>query len=253
VPEPAPQPAGGSDKNQREAEEATEEHGDRGTVETAGGHVNGTEGTQQAEPSEKDHDQRLAGEPGAQRPEGRRDHADHTRSERNPAQPPRDEGVQQPNRPPDWLVSHAHIGDDANDGSEPADPETARRRQEVDRAGIACVLVFEREQGRTPEEMPPNHPGYDIESQDSEGRPCYIEVKSLSNGWTPANPVALTAIQFDKARELGDRYWLYVVEHALDDERRLIRIQDPANRVVRFYFDSGWKAVSNDAISEESP
>src|SRR5690606_5284083 len=43
-------------------------------------------------------------------------------------------------------------------------------RTQVERDGIDRVLAFEAGEGRTPEEMPPNNPGYDIKSADADGR-----------------------------------------------------------------------------------
>jgi len=114
----------------------------------------------------------------------------------------------------------------------------------IDRAGIDLVLDFEREAGRTPKEMPHQHPGYDIKSFDEYGVVArYIEVKSTADDWGQRG-VGLTHTQFEKAQELGKHYWLYVVERAESDDAQVYPVQDPANMVNRFYYDDGWRAVA---------
>lgn len=115
----------------------------------------------------------------------------------------------------------------------------------IDRAGVERVKQYERRQGRNPKEMPPNHPGYDIESFDSALKNVvrYIEVKALSGEWTSFG-VGLTETQFKVAEEKGEWYWLYVVERADKDDYRIILVQDPARKVNQFLYDNGWKEVA---------
>jgi hypothetical protein len=97
---------------------------------------------------------------------------------------------------------------------------------------------------------PPKFPGYDIESKDEAGNILrYIEVKSVSGDWG-SDGVGLTRTQFEKAREIGDRYWLYVVERADKPNTQIHCIQDPARRVDQFLFDDGWRDAANDEGSE---
>jgi hypothetical protein len=106
------------------------------------------------------------------------------------------------------------------------------------------VLAYERERGRNPHEMPPLHPGYDIESLSEDGEvQRYIEVKSLSGNWGPFN-AAVTKTQFEKATELGDRFWLYVVERAEQNDFVIHPIPDPARRVNQFIYDDGWQDLA---------
>ncbi|MCI0461024.1 MAG: DUF3883 domain-containing protein, partial [Gemmataceae bacterium] len=124
------------------------------------------------------------------------------------------------------------------------DPDRAAERDAVERAGVDCVLKYEADQKRHPKEMAPNHPGYDIESsKDAGGVERYIEVKSLSGDWGSLG-AALSDTQFEKASELGDRYWLYVVERAKHPDYRIYRIQDPARKVNQFIYDDGWQALA---------
>ena len=44
------------------------------------------------------------------------------------------------------------------------------------------------------------------------------------------------------AQRLGQKFWLYVVERADQDDFCITRIQNPAQRVNEFMFDDGWRA-----------
>jgi hypothetical protein len=114
----------------------------------------------------------------------------------------------------------------------------------VERAGVDAVLEAERAAGRQPKEMPPGHPGYDIESVGADGEvERYIEIKARSDSWSDPQ-IGPSARQAAEARERGERYWLYIVERALSPETREIhRIQDPLRRATHFGFDPGWMAV----------
>lgn len=132
-------------------------------------------------------------------------------------------------------------------------PETIQKRTEVAQAGVEFVLVYEREVGREPIEMLPNHPGYDVESRDETGELVrLIEVKSSEGGWGKMG-VRLTKNEFDTGREKGELFWLYVVEFATSDEPILHRIPNPARLANEFIFDNGWMALDEDesVLSEE--
>jgi len=148
------------------------------------------------------------------------------------------------------LRSYVCRDGDKDNGAEP--DETAEGRDEVDDAGVRRVEDYERAHGRTPKVMPPRHPGYDIESTDAEGNiERYIEVKSLAGAWDSLG-AGLTRPQFDKARDLGEKAWLYVVEKALSDEEfRIYTIRDPALKVDQFMYDDGWKDAAEDSWSPD--
>jgi hypothetical protein len=127
----------------------------------------------------------------------------------------------------------------------PPDTGAAQRRSELDEAGIAKVVAFEQAASRQPDVKPPKHPGFDIESRDANGAVLrFIEVKSLSGDWG-SDGVGLTKTQFEKAREVGDRYWLYVVERADKSDAQIHCIHDPARRVDQFLFDDGWRDAAD--------
>ena len=120
-----------------------------------------------------------------------------------------------------WYVIVSGRSDPSEDRDLGRDEqERAVRRSEIDKAGIAAVCRHERQAGRVPEVMPPNHPGYDIASREEGGGAVrLIEVKSLAGSWGDGGFPRLTTTQFDHARE-SDAAWLYVVEHSESVEPR---------------------------------
>lgn len=125
--------------------------------------------------------------------------------------------------------------------------ERARRRQQIDGAGIEAVCRHERRADRDPEVKPHNHPGYDIASRDQTGAVVrLIEVKSLAGSWGDGGFPRVTPTQFDQAREHSDLAWLYVVEHAESPEPPITRVFDPVGKVDRFVFDPGWRELGEE-------
>lgn len=121
-----------------------------------------------------------------------------------------------------------------------------RERDRVEEAAIKKVLEYESRQGRIPERKPKNYPGYDIESKDRSGNTVrYIEVKGLNDNWG-AGGAALTDTQFEEAKAKGDSYWLYVVERATQEGYKIYRIQDPANKANRFFYNDSWRQVAEE-------
>lgn len=168
--------------------------------------------------------------------------------------PPGDEnssGTQQrPGPRRGYAVLRSYVMPDRNEDSSPLDDDGHVHRSETDQAGVTRVMQFERQQGRIPKEMPPRHPGYDIESEHLGEIERFIEVKSLSGNWQGPD-AGLTKTQFEKATELGDRYWLYIVEQALQDDCLIHRVCDPAGKANQFLFDPGWKQVAEDTNPDD--
>ncbi len=131
--------------------------------------------------------------------------------------------------------------------------DAGRKRAEqnlsVDAIGVRRVLEYERRKGRTAVGMDHFHEGYDVESNDAaRGEMRYIEVKSLSGIWTEHDAAGLTAAQFEKGRELGEQFWLYVVERAISDvDYRIVCIQDPVRRVDQHLYDDGWRKLADES------
>ena len=109
----------------------------------------------------------------------------------------------------------------------------------VEEAAIEFILRSERDL----EPTPPGNPGYDLYEPGGDGEPVrWIEVKALSGEWE--SNVTLSHTQFGLAREEGEAYWLYVVEHAGTDGERIVPIQNPAGRDSTYTFDHGWRAAA---------
>ncbi len=143
----------------------------------------------------------------------------------------------------------SYVVQDEESVDNPPDSEAAKQRSALDAAGIAKVVEFEEAASRHPDVMPPMHPGYDIESKNGDGDVLrFIEVKSLSGDWG-SDGVGLTKTQFEKAWEIGDRYWLYVVEQADKINARISCVPDPARRVDQFLFDDGWREAAEQLAS----
>ena len=62
------------------------------------------------------------------------------------------------------------------------------------------------------------------------------EVKAMTGSMND-RPVGLSRAQFKQAQENGNKFWLYVVEHAGTKDARILRIQDPAGKARIFTFD----------------
>ena len=126
---------------------------------------------------------------------------------------------------------------------------TGDNKEAVNRAGVDYVLAWETQAGRYPSEMSHTHPGYDVESKNETDEVMrYIEVKSRTGIWDQQG-VTLSDTQFHEAQKRGNSYWLYIVENADQEDAQLFRIQNPANHVEYFCFDSGWRGLSEENLT----
>jgi len=142
---------------------------------------------------------------------------------------------------------YSYVNPEEETSSHTESEETTQRRLRTGQLGVDRVMQYERVNGRTPTDMETvkvHHPGYDIESIDSIGRPRYIEVKTMTGQWDSQSPAQMTKIEFETAKELGTSYWLYIVEMIESDKVKMYMIQDPANRADIYCFDYGWKGIS---------
>jgi len=113
-------------------------------------------------------------------------------------------------------------------------------RMALEAKAIELILCHEPEWRRTLT----HNPGYDLYKVDGNGTEVgWCEVKAMT-GSLQDRPVGLSRTQFDCAREQGEAYWLYVVEHAGTTGARIVRIQDPAGKARTFTFDRGWLTVA---------
>jgi hypothetical protein len=114
-------------------------------------------------------------------------------------------------------------------------------RMRIEKKAIELIIAIEPKLHRTPN----GNPGFDLYEADSGGNPIrWVEVKSMT-GTLENRPVGLSRTQFDWARERGPRYWLYIVERAMDPAKaRVLRIQDPVAKAGTFTFDRGWRQIA---------
>ena len=125
----------------------------------------------------------------------------------------------------------------------PTPDEEIKRR--VEAAGMRAAMDYERQHGRTPQDVSKEFLGYDILSHGAEGT-RYIEVKAFA----ATGPLELTPHEWQMAQRLQDAYWVYVLEHALT-EPKLHTIQNPTaslkahpiTGVIKIVMD-GWKEAT---------
>ena len=122
------------------------------------------------------------------------------------------------------------------------DPDGLSRenRLALEEAAISRILEEEPALQRTPT----NNPGFDLHEVDESGATVrWVEVKAMSRDMR-SRPATMSHTQFGLAREEGEAYWLYVVEHAGTDGERIVPIQNPAGRDSTYTFDHGWRAAA---------
>jgi hypothetical protein len=125
--------------------------------------------------------------------------------------------------------------------------ETNDLTDEIGRAAVDAVLTFEESQGRSPQEMPHFNPGYDVVSSGPDGRRL-IEVKGIDGEWNGVG-VKLSRAQFRFAQDHPEEFWLYVIEHALEPQKRQVRpLQNPFPRVDGYLFDQEWRQACEPAV-----
>lgn len=130
----------------------------------------------------------------------------------------------------------------AHPEDEESDPDGLDQaaRMALEAKAIGLILSREPEWRRTPT----HNPGFDLYQVDEQsGAKRWCEVKAMTGSFTD-RPVGLSRKQFDCAAEHGEAYWLYVVECAVTDKARLVRIQNPAGKARTFTFDHGWLDVA---------
>ena len=149
------------------------------------------------------------------------------------------------------MASFVSFGEDDDRPLEESGDE-APERSPVDSAGVRRVLEYELSSGRFPEEQAHNNPGYDVLSKNEDGAVLRrIEIKSIGGAWTGFG-VWMSSTQFDENRTYPDDFWLYVVEHAEDDDAAVIhRIHNPAGEATEFGFDAGWRVLCEPEIERD--
>jgi hypothetical protein len=124
-----------------------------------------------------------------------------------------------------------------------ADPDGLDQaaRIALETRAIELILAHESQWQRTPLQ----NPGFDLFETGEDGKTArWCEVKAMT-GSLRNRPVGLSRTQFEFARDHGEAYWLYVVEHAGTDSATILCIQDPAGKARTFTFDHGWVALAD--------
>jgi hypothetical protein len=114
--------------------------------------------------------------------------------------------------------------------------------------GLQVAMEYERHKGRSPTDVSLQRLGYDIKSRAQDGSVRYIEVKTRAH----TGSIALTEHEWLKAKQLGDSYWLYVVENAVTNPTLWV-IQNPAEKLepkatVVQYIVRDWKDAAQPAV-----
>lgn len=134
--------------------------------------------------------------------------------------------------------------------------EGERQRTQAQEDGAAAeerVVEWEQKHGRSAIRLGGNNPGYDITSKSKDGADDrYIEVKSIAGEWGGTG-VRLTPTQFAYAEQLGENYWLYVVEDAKTEKPIIHAIQNPAAHISAFCFDCGWRDIAEATATAKPP
>ena len=86
--------------------------------------------------------------------------------------------------------------------------------------------------------------GYDFEVAIGEEK-IYVELKSSSYRWDGWE-YGLTRNEFLTAEELGDNYFLCIIDRVLDDDYQIYFIKDPAGQANGFLFDDPWQETAID-------
>ena len=100
-----------------------------------------------------------------------------------------------------------------------------KRDDNIEKIAMNVVMNYERQQGRTPEDVSANNTGYDIRST-SPNTPInrYIEVKGRAND----GGIMLSLHEYIKLAQIGNNAWLYIVTNCAHNPVLHI-INNPAN------------------------
>lgn len=115
-------------------------------------------------------------------------------------------------------------------------------RMQIEEQAISFIIKLEPALKRTLD----GNPGFDLfEIDGNESIIRWVEVKSMT-GSLEDRPVGVSRTQFELAMDKREAYWLYIVEHANDNEKaRVLKIQDPGGQARTFTFDKGWADIAH--------
>lgn len=145
------------------------------------------------------------------------------------------------------LLSYAEPLSEDEDGNLAENGEEAKSTEHktaVEKAAVEYFFATAAGQWRRASEMEHHNKGFDVDAVALDGGEEKIEIKGQSGAWTEEG-VALTPSELVMAHKMGDRYWLCVVEYALDESRRrLWLVRNPFGETTQFRFDCGWKHIA---------
>jgi len=120
---------------------------------------------------------------------------------------------------------------------------------EIEAIGMNVAMEYERENDRNPKDVSKDKRGYDIRSE-APDEIRYIEVKARAR----EGKLALTPNEWMTAKQLKDKYWLYIVTNASANPILQTPIQNPASKlkpseevkIVRYIVDlDEWKKAAS--------
>ena len=120
----------------------------------------------------------------------------------------------------------------------PPEGDAGQRYDErVEDIAVRITVAWERERGSTVQDVSkpdlardaglPNWPGFDLLAVQPGGETRRIEVK----GRAGRDGIQMEANEWKQACHLGEQYWLYVVFDCATETPRLLRVQDPFNKL----------------------
>lgn len=124
--------------------------------------------------------------------------------------------------------------------------------QEIEKAALEFVISEEARIGRIVQTPESASQGFDLRVLvQGETEPRNIKVKGLQGTWERRG-ISLDPAELATAFSLRAKYWLYVVEHALEPTSAcLYRIQDPAGHITEFRLDEGWRDLAVPEAKQE--
>ncbi len=99
----------------------------------------------------------------------------------------------------------------------------------IEKTAMKWAMLYERKNGRIPNDVSSFNKGYDIESKNPEtGEMHYIEVKGATHR---PEKREITINEWKKSIELGDKYYIYYILGLGEDKAELRIIKNPSNKI----------------------
>ncbi|WP_223202914.1 DUF3883 domain-containing protein [Stenotrophomonas sp. 169] len=135
----------------------------------------------------------------------------------------------------------SYVGTRPDEAEDDPDGLDQSQRMSIEAEAIKHIIEAEPHLHKTEA----GNPGFDLLEKDASNLPVrWIEIKAMTES-LEHRPVTLSHTQFKHALQKQNRYWLYVVEFAtVPEQRRILRIQNPAGNAKSFTFDKGWKHIA---------